>query len=420
MIDATHGGLTLSEAFAKRGHEVTCVDVYGTLKPSVADECSKTFQVRHGLPSSFDGYDLIVAPVHHPLPRDPGGRVVTHHEAVKMLVGDRIDFPVVEVTGSFGKTTSIRCAISLLRERHSVLSLMSGEVVFVDKEEERILMKGNSTTPANVIKALELCPRRPDLAIFEVSLGGTGLADLGVIKNVYDNYPIGKGTSCALEAKLSMVRNRKPGGLTLLNADDPSLRGIPGSQYFSTEGRTCEVRAEQVRVSPEGVEVAVEFRGFHTIDGPVHSRVLVRALGPVGRQHVENLVVGISVARFLDGDLEGEVEVPRLAFGDRMVMKDPACPLVLNRSPAVNEKVLERSMRDFLELFPPTRLEVGGRLRTTCGRVSPEGLARVINRSPFGEVFPFGEMGEAVRPLLKKPVGSPERKRVPTLRVERA
>jgi len=226
VIDATHGGLTLSEAFSKRGHDVTCIDVYKTLKQSDIDEHSRAFQIERELPSSLDEYDLVVAPVHFPLNRkDFKGKLMTHHEAVKMLIGDQVDFPVVEITGSFGKTTSIKCAISLLREGYSIISLMSGEIVFVDGDDERALVRGNSTTPANIIKAVELCPRRPDLAIFEVSLGGTGLADLGIIKNVYDNYPIARGTSCALAAKLSMVRNKKPGATVLLNADDPPLGG---------------------------------------------------------------------------------------------------------------------------------------------------------------------------------------------------
>ncbi len=87
VIDATHGGLMLSEAFSKKGHEVTCVDVYKTLKQSDIDEYSKVFQIRREMPSYFDEYDLIVAPIHYPL-HDEGlkGKVVTHYEAVKIGV----------------------------------------------------------------------------------------------------------------------------------------------------------------------------------------------------------------------------------------------------------------------------------------------------------------------------------------------
>jgi hypothetical protein len=83
--------------------------VYKTLKQSDIDEHSRAFQIERELPSSLDEYDLIVAPVHLPLNhKDFKGKLMTHHEAVKILIGDQVDFPVVEITGSFGKTTSIK------------------------------------------------------------------------------------------------------------------------------------------------------------------------------------------------------------------------------------------------------------------------------------------------------------------------
>ena len=41
VIDATHGGLIISEAFSKKGNNVTCIDVYKTLKKEDIEKYSK-------------------------------------------------------------------------------------------------------------------------------------------------------------------------------------------------------------------------------------------------------------------------------------------------------------------------------------------------------------------------------------------
>ncbi len=423
VVDATHGGLTLSEAFTERGDTVTCVDVYRTLKDSEGEEYSKELEILREVPdpSELPKYDLIVSPVHFPSSSfaDFKDRLVTHHEAVRMLACGKVHFPVVEITGSFGKTTAVRCATALLRDRYSILSLTSDGIKFIKGASERVLSESASSTPANIIKALKLCPRDPDLAIFELSLGGTGMADLGILKNVYDNYPIAKGSSSALAAKMSMVRQRKPNSTVLLNADDPLLRGVSNVQYFSAHPLPCEISAEGVCIGAGYIKFTANFRGFMTLEGPTHSRTLVEAQGPIGRQNVENILVGVSIAKFF-GVSEEKVEIPPETFSKKMVLEDPSGPLILNRSPAINEKAADKAIKDYLEVLPPIRLEIGGRLKTTCGPVNLVELAKVINSSPFEEVYLFGELGEALRSMISKSVVGPVgASRVPTLRLER-
>lgn len=246
------------------------------------------------------------------------------------------------------------------------------------------------------------------------------MATLGIIKNVYDNYPIAKGTSSALTAKLSMVRNRRPGSTVLLNMDDPLLRGIPGSQYFSAGSLPCEVSTESVQIGLGYLRFISRFSGFMTMDGPLFSRVLVEAYnGPVGRQHLESMLLGVSIAKYF-GVAEDRIEIPSDVFSEKMVVVDPSGPLVLNRSPAINGKVVAASIKDFLEVLPPARLEIGGKVKTTCGSVDPKEVAKVVNSSPFEEVYLFGELGELLNPLItKRKCGEYRSPSVPTLRIER-
>lgn len=423
VVDATHGGITLSEEFRGRGDEVTCVDIHRTMSSEELDRYSREFRVERALPDPSQ-YDLIVKPVHFPSEpfRGVEDRLITHHQAVRMLASDLIRFPVVEITGSFGKTTSVLCAISLLKERFSVLSLTSKGIRFDSEEGSAMLAENTSATPANIIRAVRLAPEPPDLAIFEVSLGGTGLADLGIIKNVYDDYPIARGTSSASKAKISMVMDRKNGSTVLVNADDSKLSGLPGVQRFSPSGRISEVRAEGARVGKDGIGFTAVFEGFRSMAGPISGiRRVKSAPGPVGRQHVENMLVGVAIASYFNWNM-CEIEFGAEPFGKKMVLESLGSPRVVNRSPSVGAKSIEASIRDYLEIFPPVRLEVGGKLKTTCGSVDLEEVARIILSSPFKEVALFGEFGKALTPFLTggrfaeaSPVGA-----APALVLERA
>lgn len=407
VIDATHGGITISEALIEKGYEVTCVDVYKKL----SNIKGLKFEIIQELPN-LSNYDLIIKPVHFPL-HNFNGKIITHHEAVKMIVSSEIDYPIVEITGSFGKTSAIKCAMELLKHDYKVLSLTSEGIIFAEKGKESIILSNISTTPANIIKAVRLCPKRPDLAIFEVSLGGTGMANLGIIKNVYHNYSIAKGTSSALMAKLSMIKNRRPNSTILLNADDPLLRGFSDVEYFSMYSKQ-NIYAQDVNITRNGIAFKLIFNGFSTMNGKSNSQIFIEALnGPMGREHVENIMVGASIAKFF-GIEEERISIPREVFNGKMILMDS---LVLNRSPAINEKVIENSIKEFLELFPPVRLEIGGKLKTSCGFINIEEVARIINNSPFEEVFLFGELGEELKKLVNKRISHD--KKLPILRIER-
>ncbi|MEN3051614.1 MAG: hypothetical protein ABC542_04185 [Candidatus Methanosuratincola petrocarbonis] len=423
VVDATHGGITLSEEFRGRGDEVTLVDVHRTMSKEDLERCSRNFRVERALPDPSQ-FDLIVKPVHFPSEpfRGVEDRLITHHQAVRMLASDLIKFPVAEITGSFGKTTSVLCAISMLRERFSVLSITSKGICF-DSDAGREILAGNtSATPANIIRALRLAPERPDLAIFEVSLGGTGLADLGIIKNVYDDYPIAKGTSSASRAKISMVLDRKDGSTVLVNADDSKLSGLTGVQRFSPKGSASEVRAEGARVGASGIGFTAVFEGFGTMVGPVSgARRVISAPGPVGRQHLENMLVAVAIASYFNWD-ESDVMFGAEPFEKKMVLECPDPPRVLNRSPSVGAKSIEASIRDYLEIYPPIRLIIGGKLKTTCGSLDAEEVARVIRSSPFREVFLFGEFGDALSKFIdaERLEGASHAGDVPSLILERA
>jgi UDP-N-acetylmuramyl pentapeptide synthase len=60
---------------------------------------------------------------------------------------------------------------------------------------------------------------RPDFFIFEISIGGTGTADLGILTTLSPDYGIANNTTLASEAKLQLIKNAKPGSTLLIDSE---------------------------------------------------------------------------------------------------------------------------------------------------------------------------------------------------------
>ncbi|HPC28426.1 MAG TPA: Mur ligase family protein, partial [Candidatus Methanomethylicus sp.] len=379
VIDATHGGLTLSQEYAAAGNEVTCADVHRTVSKTAEAGLRGAYRLVKAIPN-LGQFDLVVRPVHFPKQgvEGAGAEVITHHQAVQRLLEGRLGYPVVEMTGSFGKTSAIWAALSMLKGECSALALTSDGIFFLDGGGLVPLSGKVSTTPANIIRAVRLAPKRPDLAIFEVSLGGTGLADLGIIKNVYDNYSIARGSSCAFEAKMSMIDNAKPDTSTLINGDDPLLAHIKGAQHFSVSSKASEVTAREANIKGK-IRFRAAFDGFKALKGRTTCNFEVNA-NPrlVGGQHVENMLVGIAIAVFFGaGEDEAKALEKAEPFGRKMVIEEGgAFKRVVNASSSIVPRSLEVTIKEFSESFPtPAPISIGGKLKTTCGGVDIKGIS---------------------------------------------
>ena len=110
----------------------------------------------------------------------------------------------------------------------------------------RLIRKKLSITPANILVALDLAKERglkPINCIFEVSLGGTGAADIGVITTMDRDYTIAEGARMASEAKIHMVTDAKEGS-TLVHFSGVDFHfmnevtfGDGGDVHYTKDGR---------------------------------------------------------------------------------------------------------------------------------------------------------------------------------------
>ena len=232
VLDLTHGGIPVAKKLAALGNDVTGVDVYGTVDPGLLLDIEKN----HGIKCSkaslpVSEFDFLVAPVHldsaYPMlarAREQGKTVFSHHEIVgKILKGDsRLSgIKTVEVTGVKAKTSTASLLADMLSRKFEVVLHTSRGLEVWKGGIPSLIARGLSITPGSILAAVDKvfeAGYRPDFFVFEISIGGTGTADLGILTTLSPDYGIANNTALASEAKLQLVRNAKPGSTILLNS----------------------------------------------------------------------------------------------------------------------------------------------------------------------------------------------------------
>lgn len=195
VLDTIHGGREIGDQYAHKGHDVDAVDVYKGSTPALAEMAiTRT-------------YDLIIAPVHldtaHPLLANRHAPIISHHEAVRRLLGDALPIPMIEITGTRGKTTTAH-ALAHLLPGNGVLHTSTGTYLYPSKE----LLGKRSITPASVLLAADAANKIHGWLVAELSLGVTGAGDLAIITSAED-YPFAAGKKQAVTEKIASARQAK-------------------------------------------------------------------------------------------------------------------------------------------------------------------------------------------------------------------
>ncbi|MEA1907664.1 MAG: coenzyme F430 synthase [Euryarchaeota archaeon] len=278
MLDLTHGGSLIAQCLAgitETGTQtVTAVDVYHTLDRGVRAGLESRGISVLAEPPDASSFDLIVSPVHldSAYPTLAGARaaevpVITHHAAVCKIMQSHLQgYEVIEVTGTTAKTSTVRTLAEIISScaGRSVVSHSSAGVEYWDGSggsNPQVIAKF-SITPASIIEVVKSArdAHDPDVFIFEVSLGGTGLANIGIVTTFAGDYLIANDTTTASGAKMQMVRQAKPGSTLILGRDvvsvpvsdlvaDTFTFGDGGDIYFeSVTPERCVIAAADTRI----------------------------------------------------------------------------------------------------------------------------------------------------------------------------
>ncbi|MDR0508829.1 MAG: coenzyme F430 synthase [Candidatus Methanoplasma sp.] len=253
ILDPVHGGNILAAEYLKKGYSAVCVDVYGIAKEEVISEMIDLgISVHRKVPRGR--YDLLLMPVHCPdvfLNGVEYAERKTFHEAVGELSERRSR---IEVTGVKGKTSCcyLLAHILSLDGRSIFLHTSRGQGVW--RDGEHAIEKRISIAPPSLLRL----PEGYDTVIAEVSLGGSGKAELSIITNLAEDYGIAANTRKASDAKASILSE----GKNIVPRSESDIWSRYGKPLIYFGGRVNVLGKAEIG---KPVKIAIDYCGRHEL-----------------------------------------------------------------------------------------------------------------------------------------------------------
>ncbi|MBR5047646.1 MAG: UDP-N-acetylmuramoyl-tripeptide--D-alanyl-D-alanine ligase [Eubacterium sp.] len=229
---------------------------------------------------------------------------------------NRLNLPVVAVTGSVGKTTTremIACALSsglkIFQTRGNQNSQVGVPLTLahITPEDQAAVLEIGMSERGQIEKLTTMI--RPDIAVVTV-IGVSHIAQLKTQENI------------CLE-KMDILKGLPENGKVFLNGDDPFLapyRGrLPFDTYFYGLDEACDYRADHIVTGDGGTSFV-----FHYED-----QELPVSLEVLGDHYVRNALVALGVAHQMNLDLEAAAAELKHFHGQRQRMiKAKACQVI--------------------------------------------------------------------------------------------
>jgi len=257
LLDMTHGGQVLAPFFKENGDEVHVCDVYRIAPDTLLDALrGMDVNVTVGAPEPGH-YDLVSMPCHCPdvfLEGCTYDERIWYSQAVNRFIDDS-RFRI-EVTGVKGKTSTCYLIAHILAHAGKKVYLRSSRGSGMYTESGHSIDELKSIAPPYL---LDLPSGDYDVMVCEVSLGGSGKADISCITNLLEDYGIARKTRHAEEAKKDILTDRT--NIVLESEKDIWSK-------YGKPIRVCRKRTEVVggTVFGEPLKLSIEYRGDHEVE----------------------------------------------------------------------------------------------------------------------------------------------------------
>ena len=259
-------------------------------------------------------------------------------EAIAKAYRERLQLPVIGITGSVGKTTAKEMIAAVLESRYAVLKT-----------------EGNLNNQIGVPMTLSRITPEHQAAVVEMGISGFGemrpLArmarpTIGVFTVIgHAHLEFLQDLDGVLRAKTEMLEEMAPDAVIVVNGDDPHLRNLDCVQrkiLVGTRG-DCDLRAEDISQLPNGDTQCCLVSREH--------RIPIR-IPAFGRHVVHAALLGAAVG-LLMGLNEEEIARGILAFenvGHRAARRDTVFLTVIDDSYNANPDSVKCGIDSLLEL----------------------------------------------------------------------
>lgn len=428
VIDLTHGGVKIAVSLAKKGKNVYCYDIYNTLK-DIDRRMLDVYNVKlielEDL-KKFNGDLKVIYPIHLPLSNDDIKKYnpdlnytfTTHHEAIGELLanwGEGIN--KIEITGVKGKTSCVFMLKEILIDNNPLILSSLGALLYED-EKELILQKNISITPANIKECIDLAYRLANpicggeiknqiynCAIFESSLGGCGIGDVGLLTNIVEDYPIAKNRLSASIAKKQIFN------CEIVCCEKESLdkyyKDIEHEKInsFSLDDNTANVYVSNAEYCLDETKIDIIYDNVKTKDGIIiNGEIEIKTFAP-GHHHVLNVLGVVATALSLNIEKEKIIEGLRNYRGipgrtNKKVIEN--ITVIEEINPGINTRAIEASI-DMLNDKSEYIISIGGDYGITCEEIDEYEVAKLIDTLDL-EIVLTGEVGKSILNKINKKV----------------
>lgn len=410
VLDLTHGGAVIARKLQKIVSSVAAVDVYKTMDA----ESLKTLEsdgIKTSLtPLQASDFDIIVSPVHldanYPMLIDAANKkipVISHHAAVGQILKDidMNDKTLIEITGTKAKTSTCILLANIISREKKVVSHTSRGLL--DWTSGKVIRTGLSITPASILSALDAMEDEGigfEVFISEISLGGTGSADIGVITTIADDYKIANNTGLASDAKRRMILDAKTGSKLVINHDalrffGACRRDVEIISFTDSVNASCNVYYENM--DDRGGTIA------YFIDRE-HGRIVIREVADYDISSYKTAFVCATAAALASGIGAGTIERGIVEFkGAEGRMKKTTLEgrtLIDNSNSGMNIRSAEKALSFSKTQGDRIVMVLGEEAKEVCEGLDPSGVAGFI-RKHMDELSALVLVGERMKPLAK-------------------
>lgn len=428
VLDATHGGLLLSNALANKDlfGDVWLWDIYHTLKD---DDYSKLNNNVNLIDLTLD-YNLsnksellnylkannivfteepaIIAPIHCPL-KFIGD--YTHHSIIPLILSDFNKPLVIEITGVKGKTSTVAMLTSIFSKRNVLVLSSLGAMVFSDTE--KIMLKENiSITPASILETINLADDYSyDYCLFESSLGGSGLADVGLVTNIVEDYPIARNNHSASFAKAQMFNS----SLTCCEFDSYITYYMNNTSVnlFSFEAKNENNIKSNLYLKDYEIELdksilKIETNNLKTISGKTITKTFTIETFAPSKYQIYNVLACVCVALSSDLSLnlikEGLSNYKGIKGRSSLKVKDNV-NIIEEINPGLNITAIKKAIFMGLNLDNPCII-LGGEYGITCEEIDEKELSKtidnILNTNPNMNLILTDKLGLGIKKYSKQ------------------